>query len=186
MTPDFANLPLRDPHLPEPISWWPPAPGWWGLLLLFILTSILGLTLLARFRRARVKRDALRVLNRLEQALNSGADVHKTVASISILVRRVSLSLYPREKVASLTGERWLSFLDESINQKAEAGRFSQGAGRAIIEAPYNPAYDVDLPSLLALTRHWISTVEKPKPAKPELKKPIVRTQINTDQSQKA
>ncbi len=181
MNPDFANLPLRDPHLPEPISWWPPAPGWWGLLILFILTSILGLALLARFRRTRVKRDALRVLNRLEVAFHSGADMHKAVAAISILVRRVSLSLYPREQVASLTGERWLSFLDESINEKAQAGRFSQGAGRAIAEAPYNPAYDVDLPSLLTLTRHWISTVEKPKPEKPELTKPVDRTQLNTD-----
>lgn len=28
------ELPLRDIHLPEAVSWWPPAIGWWLLALL--------------------------------------------------------------------------------------------------------------------------------------------------------
>ncbi|MBT3527943.1 MAG: DUF4381 domain-containing protein, partial [Porticoccaceae bacterium] len=27
---------LRGIHLPDPISWWPLAPGWWVLIVIFI------------------------------------------------------------------------------------------------------------------------------------------------------
>lgn len=171
MNPDFVNLPLRDPHLPEPISWWPPAPGWWVLMLLVIMMSMLCIWLFSHIRGNRVKRDALMALDRLEATYHSGADKHKTVASISILMRRINLSLYPRDKVASLTGERWLAFLDEGFDDKAQAGGFSQGVGRAIIEAPYNPAHEVDLTALFALTRRWIAQAGKPK----SLKKSILQ-----------
>ena len=50
------SLELRDIHLPEPISWWPIAPGWWLLLAL-----ILALIAFAFFAR---KRYLKRQLNR--------------------------------------------------------------------------------------------------------------------------
>ena len=31
---DETTLPLRDLHLPDPIGWWPLAPGWWFVLVL--------------------------------------------------------------------------------------------------------------------------------------------------------
>ncbi len=30
------NIPIRDLHLPEMIAWWPVAPGWWVLFVLFL------------------------------------------------------------------------------------------------------------------------------------------------------
>ena len=37
---DPEQIPLRDLHLPDAISWWPLAPGWW---------IVLGLALIANF-----------------------------------------------------------------------------------------------------------------------------------------
>jgi len=36
--PDIA---IRDIHLPDAISWWPLAPGWWGLLALIVIAIVL-------------------------------------------------------------------------------------------------------------------------------------------------
>ncbi|MGB5726303.1 MAG: DUF4381 domain-containing protein, partial [Thiogranum sp.] len=46
-----SELPLRDIHLPDPLSWWPPAPGWWLLLTLLVAIALLGGYLLHRYRR---------------------------------------------------------------------------------------------------------------------------------------
>ena len=31
---------LRDIHLPEPISWWPLAPGWWLLIIIALALMV--------------------------------------------------------------------------------------------------------------------------------------------------
>jgi len=35
--PTQPTLNLRDIHLPDPISWWPIAPGWWMIIASVIL-----------------------------------------------------------------------------------------------------------------------------------------------------
>ena len=45
MNPAASNLQLRDIHLPDAVSWWPPAPGWWlllgGLLLALLFIRVI-------------------------------------------------------------------------------------------------------------------------------------------------
>ena len=38
-----AALPLRDLRLPEPVGWWPPAPGWWILAAIVVVGEALRL-----------------------------------------------------------------------------------------------------------------------------------------------
>jgi hypothetical protein len=165
------NLPLRDIHLPAPIALWPPAPGWW-LLLFGIPTLLFMLAWLWRWLRRKTVRKL--ALAELESIADSKADAREKVQELAILLRRVALSVYPREQVAGLAGEPWLAFLDGLLGNDS----FSAGAGRLFIEAPYRREVHADLDALFALCREWIKRLPKPgqasaKPSQQKRSKPL-------------
>ena len=145
---------LRDIHQPEMISAWPPAPGWWLLALL------LGLALMAScvwlFRRWRAnsyRREALRELTILEDAWQEDQDDHAYLEALQRLLKRVALTGFPREDVASLTGEAWLQFLDLSTGSHD----YSMGKPEALIEGNYRKDTVVDVAALQKAARQWIN-----------------------------
>jgi hypothetical protein len=151
----MEQLPLRDIHLPEPVSWWPPAIGWW-LLALLVPVLITGLVwLIRRRRRVTPIMLALRELDFLQG--DAGLSPDAKLRRLSILLRQTALTLYPRQSVAGLTGEDWLRWLDETLGEP----RFSQGPGRLLVEAPYRPAPAANLDALLALCRDWLLVLSK-------------------------
>jgi len=157
MKVDPATLPLRDIHLPDPVSWWPLAPGWWFSLLFLLLLVGVAWAIRRWIKRGQLKRSALAELKLLEQTCSEdGEDSQQQIEALSILLRRLALSVYPRQEIASLTGEQWLLQLDVALATTPQSGAFSAGIGRVIIEAPYKPGLSVDLPALLALVRYWI------------------------------
>lgn len=157
MPPD---LPLRDIHLPAPIGWWPPAPGWW--LLLFGIPALLLLSVwLWRFlRRQTPKKLALR---EWEAIVRSDAAAVEKTRQLAILLRRVCLSVYPREEVAGLTGEAWLAFLDAPLKHKG----FSEGVGRLLLDTPYRRDAQLDVEALAALCREWLNSLPRSGPPRP-------------------
>ena len=146
MKPDLGKL--RDIQVPGPVSWWPPAPGWWLLGLLVLLGLTLGAWLHHRHVRDRWRRAALAELRRIK-TLEPAASVRE----ISVLLRRVALHRYPREEVAALSGEAWLAFLDGA---SGEGAPFQNGIGRILASGPYAPAVEVETDALLALCERWI------------------------------
>jgi hypothetical protein len=147
---------LRDWHVPDPVDWWPPAPGWWLLagLVLGALALAIG-AWLARRRRTAAARAALAQLAGLRAELSSGGDRRRFAASVSALLRRLALARYPRERVASLNGAQWLGFLDAT----GGGGGFCAGAGRVLAEAPYRAPGDssgLDAAGLADLAARWI------------------------------
>jgi hypothetical protein len=148
-----GELPLRDIHLPDSVAWWPPAPGWW-LLPLLIAGAILGVRWYRRRHgaRHRMREQALRELEHIETRFGRRDDERQTLQHLSMLLRRVAVNRYPRERVASLTGQRWLQFLDGVTGGTG----FSEGPGRALADAPYKPAAAANIPDLLDLCRHWL------------------------------
>ncbi|HIF52178.1 MAG TPA: DUF4381 domain-containing protein [Thiotrichaceae bacterium] len=160
-----AELPLRDIHLPDSSLWWPPAPGWWILLTLILMIIVATVYFIRRRRKHRISALYLarQELTRIENEFKLNQDKSELVKEISELIRRVSISLFKRDESASITGEKWLLFLDQLQGDKS----FSNGTGRVLIEAPYqsNPNYDAT--ELLLLTSVWIESAGRnPLPQK--------------------
>ncbi len=150
-----ADLPLRDIHLPEPVSWWPPAPGWWILLAVIIVALAVSAWLYRRWRQRRILRELEAQLDAIKNDYQQHHDSAKTVSQLSVLLRRACISFFPRKDVAGLTGERWLAFLDNISNSRD----FSTGAGKLLLDAPYKPADAIDdaqIAPLFKLVEHTL------------------------------
>ena len=152
---DFSQIPLRDIHLPGPVSWWPPAVGWWIVAaLVFVGLAIAWI----HYRRRERERAALKALKGVLRALDDGQEPSRCLQRMSMLMRRFAMSVGGEATaVAGLTGERWLAFLDSRWDRDT----FSRGVGRALAVAPYVPADRVmyaDVHELGTVCVRWIAT----------------------------
>jgi len=152
-------LPLKDIHLPDPVSWWPLAPGWWGLVILILL--LVGLFFIGRtlYRRGQLRREAHKALQDIQTQYKTHQDDRQLAADLSTLLRRVTLSYSSRDDVASLTDDAWLYFLDRGVAKTKFKDAFSNGAGRVLIDAPYKPTVNIDSAALLKTCAVWIDAL---------------------------
>lgn len=166
MNPDIASLPLRDIHLPDSVSWWPLAAGWWILLALIAIAIFTAYLYKARRAKRRLAREAMAQFGRLMEAYQSNHDSGQLVGALSALLRAVSISLFPRQDVAALTGKEWLQFLDQAVNGKTSGAgaRFDSELGQHLVTLPYNKTASIEpqqLQNLLFLCRDWLRQVCK-------------------------
>jgi hypothetical protein len=153
------TLALRDIHLPEPVSFWPPAPGWWLLAGLLALITVISVVLYGRARRLRVYQSAAKMLAAIKQTQHH--DPLQTVTAVSVWLRRVAISTAPRANVAGLNGQAWLAYLDTSFKDRP----FSEGVGRCLADAQYRKSLpaDTNLDELLALCERWLKQQKNPR-----------------------
>jgi len=157
------TLKLRDIHLPGSPGFWPLAPGWWLLLVLILLaTSWLLFKLLRRMTEKKRQQQIISQYSALETRLIKNPD-NKAIANINTFLRQLAINKYPRSDIASLTGVKWLHFLDESGNTH----EFTQGAGRILEDAPYQSVHqsgelqNLNIAELAPLLRSWVKKVVK-------------------------
>ncbi|EIJ44057.1 hypothetical protein BegalDRAFT_3236 [Beggiatoa alba B18LD] len=154
-----TELALHDIHLPEPISWFPPALGWWVLFGFIIVAIIAGFWWWQYYRSQYLQRFVLQALESVATQYQQTQDTQQLVIALSRLLRRVCLSYYPRQQVAGLTGDAWLQFLDQFLTNKP----FTDGIGRVLASSPYQAHVEVDAPALLDLCRAWLRAFVKQK-----------------------
>lgn len=156
---DPTELPLRDLHLPEPVSWWPLAPGWW---LVIALAAVVIIWLLRRainkWRSNAPRRFAVRELGSIESDYLRHRDAVLMAKKVSELLRRSMLAYAPRDEVAGLTGERWLAWLDQGL----PVPYFHTEGGKSLLQLPYrdpeSDLSDVDINALFAAVRMRLTT----------------------------
>ncbi len=107
---------LKDIHLPEHVSAWPPAYGWWLLVIMTLLLSGLTIYFLGkRKQQQRAKREAVLLL-----AILNEADA-EWPRHLNELFKRTCMSYYPTEQIANKYGTHWLQFLAQQIPNKHQA-----------------------------------------------------------------
>lgn len=142
---------LRDIRLPEDVSTWPPAPGWWLLALLVPLLIFLLVRLWQR--RGHLRSEALEEMRRIEAAYHKDGDTARLAAGLSQLLRRVAIARDGRPAVSGLSGAAWLAYLDRRLGGGTD---FSQGPGRVLTSLPYGGPGDAVPVELCDLARRWI------------------------------
>lgn len=146
---------LADIHLPNGVSWWPLAPGWW-ILLGFLVIAIIGFFIW----RQRKQQNYYRVVAQQELAAiythyQQSQDAANYLHALSVLLRRTALTAYPHSFNASIKGNDWLNWLDAvcpSLNEK-----FSSDLGQSLLSSAYQKNPQIDAASLQQLCADWVS-----------------------------
>ena len=162
---------LADIHLPDPLSIWPLAPGWW-LVITFILVGLcwLGVLSLRKVIMTRRLRTAQRELEKSIQAYhetinNEGGDQNKAgldyLYAVNTVLNRVALYTSPKKsrEIAKLTGNCWLEYLDQSYG----GANFKDGPGKVLAEGQYRPLFIGEVEALYILAQNWINSCYKEK-----------------------
>jgi len=109
-----ANNPFEQIILPTTLpSAWPPAPIYWVITSVFIVSMILlFLFIKRRISHKKYVKQTLSALAQLQQQKASFVQLNQ-------LLKGLCLHYYPRQQVASLTGKEWFIFIQQHNAQKA-------------------------------------------------------------------
>ncbi|MCW8856790.1 MAG: DUF4381 domain-containing protein [Kangiella sp.] len=98
---------LRDIHLPEGVSWWPLAIGWW--IAAAIIMAVIVLLITKAILQQRRKRFAQYALIELDDIVHS-AD-NDWLMQTQQIMRRASLCYFPKSQVAAMDTKHWIILL---------------------------------------------------------------------------
>lgn len=150
MNPDLLAQ-LKDIHAAAPVSWWPPAPGWW--ILAFLLLAMLvwvGRILLGRYRVRQRRIQMLGWVDHLNASIDPQKDPHSYLSTINRIFKVVALRAFPTQQCAAMAGNEWSEFLQQQL--KGE----QREALSVLATGPYKPAPDFDPATISELARVWI------------------------------
>ena len=154
------ELALKDIHLPGVSLWWPPAPGWWLLLILLSVFIFYAPRMLRWLRWKPVKTLALRELARIRTDMDNGLDEQGVSQEISILLRRTVISYCGRAVGASITGKNWV----EQLKQLAANECFSAEQNEWLSIGQYQASARCDLEGMLQSCENWIKALPRKSP----------------------
>jgi hypothetical protein len=104
---------LKDIYTPASIEIWPPAYGWWLLVVLAVVGICLLTIWLVKVQKVRLaKRQALKALQQIE---GSNLD---SVSQLNQLLKCVVMTYFPNQNVQEMHGTNWTEFLVKTLPSK--------------------------------------------------------------------
>lgn len=161
----FGNYTIRgiiEVLPPDAVSWMPSAPGWRYLtVVLLLLAAWRGWLRWRHWQRNRYRGASLR---QLQQLAAEHGDSPTLLQPLATLLKATALQAYPREEVAQMSGEQWLSWL----NQQTVTGTFSSTSRSLLSHALYSDTREVEgslMQRLVQESRAWIRLHREPQRA---------------------
>ena len=151
------ELPLKDIHLPGVSLWWPPAPGWWLLLILVGIFIFYAPRLLRWLRWKPVKTLSLRELERIRADMHNGLEQQLVWQNISILMRRTVISYCGRASGAGITGNAWV----EQLNQLSASECFTPEQNEWLSVGQYQASAQCDMEAMLHSCENWLNALPR-------------------------
>ena len=141
---------------PEPVSFWPPQPGWYVVIAILVVLLIYGIYRYIQHKRRNAYRK--RALQELDKLSTRPVD-QALLADLNALLKVTALKGYPRNMVADLTGTPWLEFLDRT-DSKSE---FKDAPGNLLAKASFVQADNLQLNQndwneLIRMSQGWIKS----------------------------
>lgn len=156
MQPDLLQQ-LKDIHLPADPSWWPPAPGWW---LLLVAALIAALWCARKLRQAIQRRRPIWEARKLYQALHDRYRAGQIEApaylhEVNELLKRLfvhGLHDTPSRKANDIV---WLERLDATVGST----EFTEGPGRQLGNQRFQSVPEADPEALHPLLTRLLKEV---------------------------
>jgi len=146
----LANL--KDIALSDPIHDLPIAIGWWLLLALAVMSAII------LFRKLQKRKAIHKAKNEALQQLETQ---QASITQMLNTLKWAIMAYHPREHVASLHGENYISFLKGQLQTK-EQEEFVKNITPAI-ESMYKPNEEIDKAIVYQTVSSWIKSALPPK-----------------------
>ena len=153
------NLPLRDIHLPDSVSWWPPAIGWWLVLVLSLLLIGVLIYSVRQFMKPRLKKRAKAAIDAVISDYRVHGDALQFLQALSIILRRVGISYLDRNEVSGIHGVAWYHRLNQLTDKP-----LSDDSIDLLSEAPYRSVLDGktdQVTGLIEQLQGWVSGLPK-------------------------
>jgi len=144
---------LKEITLPEAISYTPETLAWYILFsVIFLLLLFLLWKRYKSHKKNLYRKDALKELSKIKK--------EKAFREIPVLVKRIVLVFTERERIASLSDQKWLEFLDSTYNGIS----FLSETGKILIDLSYaspnktNKYTESEIEALFNLITKWIKS----------------------------
>ena len=161
---------LRDIQTPEPVSWWPMAPGWWILIVLAVILSFVLFRYIRNRRQEREYRNYL--IEELEATYNEWLKNQNTsnyCQQANQLLKRTMMKLQADSRnnnnggqseipelgsISALSGSAWIESLESVHKPMSES--VHKALGLYLYQANAQMEGPLEIPSLHAELTEWL------------------------------